>query len=186
VAGEEGKQGNPKGQASNKHIPWRAYHYPHTSWTVKKANSKATAGKQEAQAKKERRVCQLFSAFSWNLTRAAIVRTNKKWWDSFQVHKSKLTSFCCCSWRMILSTDSMGYQRPTTATGKGRRGEETGAHLVLLLQLSHESAARQPGLSKDNNSHRQRKKGGEMGAHHFLLVQLSHDTVTKQHGLLKG
>ncbi len=34
------------------------------------------------------------------------------------------------------------------------------AHLVLLLQLAHDTVNRQHGLSKANNSHRQGKKGG--------------------------
>jgi len=52
-----------------------------------------------------------------------------------------------------------------------------GAHLFLLLQLAHRTVTKQHGLSKANDTHRQRKQGGETGAHLLLLLQLAHESA---------
>ncbi len=70
--GVEGKQGNRKAK------PPTSTALAHNTVTKqhglsKRQTQKPWQAKKEAQAKEERRVCQLFSAFCWTVTRAAIV-----------------------------------------------------------------------------------------------------------------
>ncbi|KAA6417813.1 MAG: hypothetical protein FRX49_12236 [Trebouxia sp. A1-2] len=139
-----------------------ACHSHQTAWAVKTANSEATAGKQEAWAKKERGACQLFSAFCWNLTRTAMVhrsRSDGTAWhmilpaDSMGIKDSnrqkkkrergKATCICCCSWCMLLS--------PWAIKGQPQAKEEG----WLILSLAW--------VIKDDNSHKLRKSRGGKG-----------------------
>ena len=128
----------PKGQPPTSTCLARITLSPNSMGCQKKANSNATAGKQEAQAKRERRVCQLFSAF-WNLTRTAILHTSRSVVGQLSCRQKQGAHLFLLLQLADTVTRQHGLSKDNNSHKLRKMGGE-GAHLFLLLQLAHESA----------------------------------------------